>query len=108
MFATRHRHAKLSQTEPLWRIANRVSSHPADKVHHWPGVESLTAIDQDFPLVAAKPLGVFDQNNKAFPRSWSSALPAPQVSSTCLTTSTPSSSAIRSPRRSTWPASLAS
>jgi hypothetical protein len=37
------------------------------KVHHWPGVESLTAIDHDLPLVATKPLSFFDQNNKDLP-----------------------------------------
>jgi hypothetical protein len=36
-----------------------------DKVHHGPGVESPTAIDQDVPLVATKPLRFFDQNNRS-------------------------------------------
>jgi multisubunit Na+/H+ antiporter MnhG subunit len=40
----------------VYAIANPVSSHLVDKVHHWPGVESLTAIDHDLPLVATKPL----------------------------------------------------
>jgi hypothetical protein len=51
----------------VYAIANPVSSHLVDKVHHWPGVESLTAIDQDIPLVATKPLRFFDQNNKKLP-----------------------------------------
>jgi putative transposase len=51
----------------VYAIANPVSSHLVDKVHHWPGVESLTAIDQDLPLVATKPLKFFDQNNKNLP-----------------------------------------
>ena len=51
----------------VYAIANPVSSHLVDKVHHWPGVESLTAIDQDLPLVATKPLRFFDQNNENLP-----------------------------------------
>lgn len=45
----------------VYAIANPVSSHLVDKVHHGPGVESLTAIDHDLPLVASKPLRFFDQ-----------------------------------------------
>jgi hypothetical protein len=51
----------------VYAIANPVSSHLVDKVHHWPGVESLTTIDQDVLLVATKPLRFFDQNNKDLP-----------------------------------------
>jgi hypothetical protein len=36
-----------------YAIANPCSSHLVDKVHHWPGVESLTAIEEDVPLVAS-------------------------------------------------------
>lgn len=39
----------------VYAIANPVSSHLVDKVHHWPGVESLAAIEEDVPLVASKP-----------------------------------------------------
>lgn len=36
-------------------------------LHHWPAVESLTATDQDVPLVVTKPSRFFDQNNKTLP-----------------------------------------
>lgn len=51
----------------VYAIANPVSSHLVAKVHHWPGVESLTAIDRDLSLVATKPLRFFDQKNKDLP-----------------------------------------
>jgi hypothetical protein len=49
------------------QLAAAISSHLVDKVHHWPGVESLTAIDHDVPLVATKPLRFFDQNKQDLP-----------------------------------------
>jgi hypothetical protein len=33
-----------------YAIANPCSSHLVEKVHHWPGVESLTAIEEEVPL----------------------------------------------------------
>ena len=51
----------------IYAIANPVSSHLVDKVHHWPGVESLTAIEEDLPLVASKPERFFDPNNDDLP-----------------------------------------
>jgi putative transposase len=51
----------------VYAIANPVSSHLVDKVHHWPGVESLTAIEEDLPLVASKPSRFFDPANGDLP-----------------------------------------
>ena len=51
----------------VYAIANPVSSHLVDKVHHWPGVESLTAIELDLPLVASKPSRFFDPDNGDLP-----------------------------------------
>ena len=51
----------------VYAIANPVSSHLVDKVHHWPGVESLTAIEEDLPLVASKPVRFFDPGNADLP-----------------------------------------
>jgi putative transposase len=50
-----------------YAIANPCSSHLVEKVHHWPGVESLTAIEEDLPLVASKPSRFFDPNNGDLP-----------------------------------------
>jgi putative transposase len=50
-----------------YAIANPCSSHLVEKVHHWPGVESLTAIEQDLPLVASRPRRFFDQKNAELP-----------------------------------------
>jgi hypothetical protein len=50
-----------------YAIANPCSSHLVEKVHHWPGVESLTAIEQDLPLAASKPPRFFDQDNGDLP-----------------------------------------
>jgi putative transposase len=50
-----------------YAIANPVSSHLVDKVHHWPGVESLAAIERDLPLVAKKPSRFFDPDNGHLP-----------------------------------------
>jgi hypothetical protein len=47
----------------VYAIANPCSSHLVEKVHHWPGVESLTAIEQNLPLVASKPARFFDKDN---------------------------------------------
>jgi putative transposase len=50
-----------------YAIANPCSSHLVEEVHHWPGVESLTAIEQNLPLVASKPTRFFDQDNLDLP-----------------------------------------
>jgi len=50
-----------------YAIANPCSSHLVEKVHHWPGVESLTAIERDVPLAASKPSRFFDQENDDLP-----------------------------------------
>src|SRR5512137_227219 len=50
-----------------YAIANPVSSHLVDKVHHWPGVGSLTAIEEDLPLVASRPTRFFDPGNGNLP-----------------------------------------
>jgi putative transposase len=50
-----------------YAIANPCSSHLVEKVHHWPGVESLTAIDENLPLVAGKPSRFFDSANDNLP-----------------------------------------
>jgi putative transposase len=51
----------------VYAIANPVSSHLVDKVHHWPGAESLTAIEENLPLVATKPSRFFDPSNGSLP-----------------------------------------
>jgi putative transposase len=51
----------------VYAIANPVGSHLVEKVHHWPGVESLTAIEHGLPLVATKPTRFFDQENGDLP-----------------------------------------
>jgi hypothetical protein len=51
----------------VYAIANPVSSHLVDRVHVWPGVESLTAIELDVPLVASKPSRFFDPDNDDLP-----------------------------------------
>ena len=51
----------------VYAIANPVSSHLVEKVHHWPGVESLTAIEKDVPLVANRPSRFFDPDNGDLP-----------------------------------------
>jgi hypothetical protein len=38
-----------------------------EKVHHWPGVESLTAIELNKPLTATKPIRFFDPENDDLP-----------------------------------------
>src|SRR5512140_2930548 len=48
-------------------IANPCSSHLVDRGHVWPGVESLTAIEEGVPLVASKPTRFFDANNGDLP-----------------------------------------
>jgi hypothetical protein len=50
-----------------YAIANPCSSHLVEQVHHWPGVESLTAIEQNLPLVASKPTRFFDHDNDDLP-----------------------------------------
>ena len=50
-----------------YAIANPCSSHLVDRVHVWPGVESLTAIEMDVPLVASKPARFFDPHNADLP-----------------------------------------
>ena len=51
----------------VYTIANPCSSHLVEHVHHWPGVESLTCIEEDLPLVASKPSRFFDPNNGDLP-----------------------------------------
>jgi putative transposase len=50
-----------------YAIANPCSSHLVDRVHVWPGVGSLTAIEMDVPLVASKPARFFDPDNADLP-----------------------------------------
>jgi putative transposase len=50
-----------------YAIANPCSSHLVEKIHHWPGVDSLSAIEEDLPLVASKPARFFDQDNDDLP-----------------------------------------
>jgi putative transposase len=52
-----------------YAIANPCSSHLVERVHHWPGVESLSAIEQNMPLVASKPTRFFDRDNDDLPYS---------------------------------------
>ena len=47
----------------VYAIANPVTGHLVERVHHWPGVESLTAIDHNVPLTATKPVRFFDPEN---------------------------------------------
>jgi hypothetical protein len=51
----------------VYAIANPVSSHLVERVHHWPGVGSLTAIEENLPLVATKPTRFFDPENDDLP-----------------------------------------
>ena len=51
----------------VYAIANPVSSHVVERVHHWPGVESMTAIEHNLPLVARKPRRFFDPDNVDLP-----------------------------------------
>jgi hypothetical protein len=51
----------------VYAIANPVTGHLVERVHHWPGVESLTAIDHDVPLTATKPIRFFDPENGDLP-----------------------------------------
>jgi hypothetical protein len=51
----------------VYAIANPCSSHLVEKVHHWPGVESLSAIQKSSPLVASKPARFFDRANGDLP-----------------------------------------
>jgi hypothetical protein len=51
----------------VYAIANPVSSHLVEKVHHWPGVESLSSIEEDLPLAASKPSRFFDPDNDNMP-----------------------------------------
>jgi hypothetical protein len=50
-----------------YAIANPVSSHLVERVHHWPGVESLSAIEEAVPLTASKPARFFDHDNGELP-----------------------------------------
>jgi hypothetical protein len=50
-----------------YAIANPVSSRLVEKVHHWPGVGSLSAIEDDVPLTASKPTRFFDHDNDDLP-----------------------------------------
>jgi hypothetical protein len=51
----------------VYAIANPVTGHLVERVHHWPGVESLTAIDHNLPLTATKPVRFFDPENGDLP-----------------------------------------
>jgi hypothetical protein len=51
----------------VYTIANPCSSHIVEKVRHWPGVESLAAIEENLPLVASKPARFFDPDNANLP-----------------------------------------
>lgn len=50
-----------------YAIANPCSSHLVEKVHHWPGIESLSSIEKDLPMVAKKPSRFFDPDNGDLP-----------------------------------------
>ncbi len=50
-----------------YAIANPCSSHLVDRVHVWPGVQSLSAIEKAVPLVASKPSRFFDAKNGDLP-----------------------------------------
>src|SRR5512142_467376 len=54
-------------TKLVYAIANPVSSHLVEKVHHWPGVECLSNIIKDLPLTATKPRRFFDPENTDLP-----------------------------------------
>ena len=51
----------------IYAITNPVTGHLVERVHHWPGVESLTAIDYNLPLTASKPVRFFDRENGDLP-----------------------------------------
>ena len=51
----------------VYAITNPVAGHLVEKVHHWPGVESLTAIEHNKPLTATKPIRFFDPENDDLP-----------------------------------------
>lgn len=51
----------------VYAIANPVSSHLVEKVHHWPGVGCLSNIIKDLPLTATKPRKFFDPENEDLP-----------------------------------------
>jgi multisubunit Na+/H+ antiporter MnhG subunit len=51
----------------VYAIANPVTGHLVERVHHWPGVESLTVIDHNVPLTATKPIRFFDPENSDLP-----------------------------------------
>jgi hypothetical protein len=51
----------------VYAITNPVTGHLVERVHHWPGVESLTAIDYNLPLTASKPVRFFDPENGDLP-----------------------------------------
>ena len=53
----------------VYAIANPVTSHLVERVHHWPGVESLTAIDRNVPLTASKPIRFFTLKTATCPTS---------------------------------------
>jgi hypothetical protein len=53
----------------VYAIANPVTSHLVARVHRWPGVESLTAIDHNRPLTASKPIRFFDPENSDLPNA---------------------------------------
>jgi len=65
----------------VYAIANPVTGHLVERVHHWPGVESLTAIDHDVPLTATKPIRFFDPENGDLPMSSTCTFGARQASS---------------------------
>jgi hypothetical protein len=51
----------------VYAIANPCSSHIVERVHHWPGIGSITAIERNLPLVATKPARFFDPDNADLP-----------------------------------------
>ncbi len=51
----------------IYALTNPVADHLVEKIHHWPGVESLCAIENRVPLVASKPPRFFDKDNEALP-----------------------------------------
>jgi len=65
----------------VYAIANPVTSHLVARVHHWPGVESLTAIDHNLPLTATKPIRFFDPKTATYPTSSTCTSAARQASS---------------------------
>jgi hypothetical protein len=51
----------------VYAITNPVKDNLVAQTRHWPGVDCLSAIEQQVPLVASKPLRFFRQDNDLLP-----------------------------------------